>query len=233
MENNFTNITLRYENMDIFYIRASILKALKDNLQYFYGTVLDVGCGSMPYKDIITNKPEVIYYVGLDIETAILYDDKKSADYTWDGIKMPFDDNTFETSFGTEVLEHCPNPEIILKEIYRVLKPGGIFFFTVPFLWPLHEVPNDEYRFTPFSLKRKLVESGFNNILIQPLGGWHASMAQMLGLWICRAPISKNKRNFLSWLLMPLYKYLLKKDIKETEFSESSMITGLYGVAYK
>ena len=97
---------------------------------------------------------------------------------------MPFENNQFDSAFGTEVLEHCPYPKAILKEVNRVLKPGGIFFFTVPFIWPLHEVPHDEFRYTPFSLKRLLEESGFEKIELEATGGWHASLAQMLGLWI-------------------------------------------------
>lgn len=83
---------------------------------------------------------------------------------------MPFNSNSFDCAIGTEVLEHCPNPEIVLKEVFRVLKPGGTFFFTVPFLWPIHEPQHDEYRYTPFAMKRILGLSGFDNILIHSTG---------------------------------------------------------------
>jgi len=80
-----------------------------------------------------------------------------------------------------------------MKEIWRVLKPGGILFFTVPFLWNLHEIPYDEYRYTPFALKRHLTQSGFNEIEIKAMGGWDAALAQMLGLWV-RRRFNKTKK---------------------------------------
>ena len=186
----------------------------------------------MPYKNYILKNSKVDEYVGLDIETALQYDQEIKPDFTWDGITMPFQDATFDCAIGTEVLEHCPEPEVILKEVYRVLKPDGLFFFTVPFLWNLHEVPNDQYRYTPFSLKRHLEKSGFKQIEIKPTGGWHASMAQMLGLWVRRSPLSTSKRHVLSRICLPIIKYLIKKDRPENiMFSEGQMITGLYGIA--
>jgi SAM-dependent methyltransferase len=121
-----------------------------------------------------------------------------------------------------------------LKEVYRVLKKDGIFFFTVPFLWNLHEVPHDEYRYTPFSLQRHLENSGFRDINIKATGGWHASMAQMLGLWVRRSPLHPLKRKWFSILLKPVIKQLILKDSMSTPmFVEGQMITGLYGTAKK
>jgi SAM-dependent methyltransferase len=231
---NFTNIPFTVENLDRYLIRSSIYNAIKFSLPNLKGNLLDIGCGKMPYKNFILENSSVHKYTGLDIENALKYDASVKPDFTWDGIKMPFENEQFETAFGTEVLEHCPRPEIILSEVNRVLKPGGIFFFTVPFLWPLHEVPHDEYRFTPFALKRLLEEAGFLNIDIHSMGGWHASMAQMLGLWVRRAPISAGKRKWLSATLKPVIKYLIKRDqYTNISFDESQMITGLYGIAQK
>ena len=231
----FVNITLSKDNFDRYYVRYSIFSALSEKISTFSGSFLDVGCGKMPYRRYILKNSKIQEYTGLDIETAREYGGVQP-DFTWDGVTMPFEDNAFDTVMATEVLEHCPDPEITLKEIYRVLKPGGVLFFTVPFLWPLHETPCDEYRYTPFSLERHIVNSGFNkeNITIKATGGWHASMAQMLGLWACRAPIPPRKRRWLKWFVMPVYKYLLRKDkLYPVKFKERQMITGLYGVIKK
>lgn len=234
MVDNFTKIEFTVENLDRYFIRTSIFNAIKLVLPRFNGKLLDIGCGKMPYKNYILQNSTVYEYVGLDIENALEYDQSIKPDFLWDGKIMPFQSNSFESAFGTEVLEHCPDPEIILKEVYRVLKPDGVFFFTVPFLWNLHEVPNDEYRYTPFSLQRHLQNSGFKDVAIKATGGWHASMAQMLGLWVRRSPLSNKKRKYLSIVIKPIIKYLIKLDNNSTiQFGEGQMITGLYGTAKK
>lgn len=235
MENKqFIDIQLAKENLDIYYIRTSIFEALKKSLNLFSDNLLDIGCGKMPYKNHILKNSKVSNYIGLDIENALEYDAAIKPDFTWDGKTMPFESNSFECAFGTEVLEHCPEPEMVLKEVFRVLKPEGIFFFTVPFLWNLHEVPHDEYRYTPFSLERHLKNAGFKAIEIKATGGWHASMAQMLGLWVRRSPMPNTKRNFLSIILKPVIQFLIKMDKPaQVTFKEGQMITGLYGTAKK
>ena len=234
MIDNFTNIPFTKENLDRYYIRTAIFDALKIALKEFKGNLLDIGCGKMPYKNYILENSTVENYVGLDLDNALEYDKNIKPDYTWNGKVMPFEDNSFGCALGTEVLEHCPEPEVVLKEVHRVLKPEGIFFFTVPFLWNLHEVPHDAYRYTPFSLERHLKNSGFKNIEIKATGGWHAAMAQMLGLWVRRAPMSEKKRNYLAITLKPIIGYLIKKDKNSPiNFVEGQMIPGLYGIAKK
>lgn len=48
-----------------------------------------------------------------------------------DARQMPFSDNTFGSIFSISTFEHIPHPEKVLKESYRVLKPGGILFLTL------------------------------------------------------------------------------------------------------
>lgn len=231
---NFTKIHFTTNTLDNYHVRTSIFNALKEHLGYFKSTFLDVGCGKMPYKEYILANSNITKYVGLDIEQANIYDVRIKPDFTWDGVKMPFDDFSFSSVIATEVLEHCPSPKIILDEVYRVLEKGGCFFFTVPFLWNLHEVPHDEYRYTPFSLERHLKASGFLNVKISAMGGWHSSMAQMLGLWVCRSNMGKKKRKVLKLFLKPIIRKLLRLDQGvDVKFREGQMITGLYGIAFK
>lgn len=234
MDSKFFPANLNYTNIDVYIVRKSIVKALDLSMPQLKGKLLDIGCGKMPYKEYLLSHSKVETYTALDIETARVYDSNIQPDFTWDGIKMPFESQKFDCAFGTEVLEHCPEPEIVLKEIYRVLKPGGVFFFTVPFLWNLHETPHDEYRYTPFALERHLKNAGFKDIKLKATGGWHASMAQMLGLWVRRSPMSAYKRKFLSVLLKPVISYLIKLDKpKRVQFKEGQMITGIYGIVKK
>lgn len=231
---NFIDIPFSSENLDRYLIRSRLLEEIKMALPFFSGDLIDIGCGKMPYREYLLNNSSILTYTGLDITSAIVYDENVKADFYWDGTTMPFDDGTFDTAIATEVLEHCPKPETTLAETNRVLKPGGAFFFTVPFLWPLHEVPHDEYRYTPWSLERHLTDAGFAEIEIKSLGGWHASMAQMLGLWVRRAPMSERKRKLYSWMLMPIIKKLIKIDkYNAVTFTESQMVTGFSGIAYK
>jgi SAM-dependent methyltransferase len=168
-------------------------------------------------------------YLALDIPGCMY----SSPSLHWDGLTMPLATDSVDCAIATEVLEHCPTPLSVLDEVHRVLRPGGVFFFTVPFLWPLHDVPNDEFRFTPFALRRLLGKAGFSEIELGALGGWDASLAQMVGLWVRRSPMSSRKRAILSMIALPIVRCLLRRDRPPAQFEESSMITGLWGAATK
>jgi SAM-dependent methyltransferase len=163
-----------------------------------------------------------------------VYDDTVKPDYTWDGLNMPFGDNSFNTLMATEVLEHCPDPMQVINEMKRVLKPGGLLFFTVPFLWNLHEVPHDEYRYTPFSLQRIFKECGMEEIELFAHGGWNMSMAQMIGMWVTATKRGARRRRWAK-LLNPVIKRLMKKDMQQqpVSFEDGMMINGMYGMVRK
>ncbi len=233
MADDFINIKLNTQSVDRYFVRTSIFKALQQSLPHFSGKLLDTGCGKMPYRDYILENSEVTSYTGLDIENALMYDEDIKPDVTWDGSKMPFDDNAYDSAMATEVLEHVPEPARFMKEVHRVLKPGGTFFFTVPFLWPLHEVPHDEYRYTPFALQRIFKEAGFEEIEIKALGGYSGSMAVMTGLWLKRHMKDSWKNRWFQKAMIPVIKWLIKRDRPPKHFDKETMITGLYGVLKK
>lgn len=53
----------------------------------------------------------------------------------YDGRRLPFEDNSFDIVTSIEVTEHVANPELMLKEIRRVLKPDGILHITTANKW--------------------------------------------------------------------------------------------------
>ncbi|WP_426092174.1 class I SAM-dependent methyltransferase [Flavobacterium sp. DSR3-2] len=231
IQNQFTNLSLSIHNLESFIIRNEILKAISIVIPSFRGKVLDSGCGVMPYKKIILENKEITSYVGLDIETALSYDNIQP-DFYWDGITMPFESDTFDVVLSTEVLEHVLNPDVYLLEVKRVLKPGGIFFFTVPFLMSLHEVPFDYYRYTPYALEEIFKKVGFTDVKIKPMGGYNASMAQMMGLWVNKY-LWGNKKKIMRVIVKPIIKYLYLKDKAPLNFDKSTMIVGLSGIITK
>jgi SAM-dependent methyltransferase len=195
------------------------------------GVLLDVGCGWSPYRSVVTGPGSpVASYLGLDLEGGTY---ASEPELKWDGTRIPLGPASVESAMATEVLEHCPDPDIVLSEIWRVLKPNGILFITVPFLWPLHDVPYDEYRYTPFSLSRHLRRAGFESIEITALGGWSAALATMIGLWVQRSPMAVMRRRILQVLLFPLYRRLIRWDVAPVNFEKPCMITGLTAIAIK
>jgi len=213
--------------------RGNLKGAVLSSMNLFGERLLDIGCGKMPYRDAICANSQVKQYVGLDLESAKYLKGEERPDQVWDGKRIPFDNGSFDSVMCTEVLEHCLHPEEILTEAHRVLKPGGLIFFTVPFLWPLHETPNDYFRYTPFALAALLEETGYESIEIRALGGWHCSLAQMLGLWINRSALGKWKRRFIGVFTLPVISLLLKMDSPPQNFSERTMVSGLYGTAIR
>lgn len=239
MHDPYLNPKFSATTLDSFANRRLILKCVKDVLPRLSGTLLDVGCGHKPYRSLIEQPPsQVNRYIGLDLEEDNLYQtDDCAPELTWDGKQIPLEADSVDCAIATEVLEHCPNPDQVLSEISRVLRPSGLFFMTAPFLWPLHTVPNDEYRYTPFSLKRHLANAGFKHVKISATGGWDASMAIMLGLWVRRRPptlrVHLVLRKVLSTTMMPVIGWLLRRDQVPVEFHESTMVTGLAAIGIK
>lgn len=62
-------------------------------------------------------------------------------------------DASVDVVLCTEVLEHVPDPQRAIDEMYRVLVPGGQLLLTTRFLFPIHDAPHDYFRFTKYGLR--------------------------------------------------------------------------------
>ncbi|QFY90677.1 class I SAM-dependent methyltransferase [Magnetovirga frankeli] len=140
-----------------FLPRRALWRAMAEAAPQVHGRLLDVGCGSQPYRVLFSGVSE---YIGLELDNP---DNRatKQADLYYDGCTFPVTDETVDTVLCNQVLEHVFNPEQFLSEIHRVLSPSGTLLLTVPFLWPEHEQPYDCLRYTSFGLKSRLEQAGF------------------------------------------------------------------------
>jgi predicted SAM-dependent methyltransferase len=70
----------------------------------------------------------------------------------------------YRTVVCAEVLEHVKYPDAALLFCFDVLRPGGKLIITVPFAFPIHNFPDDYWRYTPSGLRLLLTEAGFVDI---------------------------------------------------------------------
>lgn len=152
-----------------------LMKDIKEALDNFAkGSLLDLGCGNKPYKEWY--EPLTTESTGCDA----IQSDEHVVDTVCLATALPYEGNKFDTIFSTQVLEHVYDHHSMIKESFRVLKPGGSMILTVPFTWELHEEPYDFFRITKHGLKELFEEAGFEITYIKPNGGKWAAMFQMM-----------------------------------------------------
>ncbi len=110
--------------------------ALIINTPFPEGRGLDLGCGDGTILQRILDHVGPRDVVGIDLDPreteAARATGLYSALHTGPGSEIPEPDNEFDFVFSNSVLEHIPELPPVFAEVARILKPGGIFYFTVP-----------------------------------------------------------------------------------------------------
>ena len=105
-----------------------------------------------------------------------------NVDVVCDIADLPFLDNSIDVVFNSAVLEHVPNPQKVVDEIYRVLKPGGVIYTAFPFMQGFHASPYDYSRVTEEGIKA--LHKDFEVIDVKPFGGPTSGMLWVLQEWV-------------------------------------------------
>ncbi len=138
-----------------------------------HGRVLDVGCGEMPLRSLFERDGVRIF--GLDHPRSLHLN--KRIEVFGSALVLPIRSESIDTVLSLQVLEHVPEPLDMLKEIRRVLRPGGYLILTAPHIWNVHEQPHDYYRYTQYGLEHLLGKAGFEIVEVRPMAGYFVTAA--------------------------------------------------------
>jgi ubiquinone/menaquinone biosynthesis C-methylase UbiE len=131
--------------------------------------VMDLGCGTANSINYFKMKNPNIKWVGVDIQSSPEVNLRNRIDgefVTFDGINLPFGNDSFDMIFSNQVFEHVRNPKELLKEVRRVLKQKGYFTGSVSHLEPYHS--HSLWNYTPYGFKVLIEESRLELKEIRP-----------------------------------------------------------------
>ncbi len=110
-----------------------IIQEIEKEFGTFSRSVLDIGCGGGFLSNALAEKGHTVTGIDLSQESldiAKQYDATNTASYLQADAKMlPFEENSFDIATAMDFLEHIEDPKLVIAEVSRVLKPGGLFFF--------------------------------------------------------------------------------------------------------
>lgn len=143
-------------------------RSLLKHAALYKGTLYDLGAGEAPYKEFFLQYAS--RYVAVDWASS-LHDIE--ADVVADlNEPLPIDSEVADTVLSLSVLEHLREPQTMLNETFRILKPRGAIVLQVPWQWWIHEIPYDYFRYTPYGLHYLLEKAGFIDVQVEPQAGF-------------------------------------------------------------
>lgn len=131
--------------------------------------VLDAGAGDAPYRHLFDH----VKYETADSGATITAD----RDYDCDLAALPMDDDTYDQVLCTQVLEHVADPQAVLNELARVVRPGGAVWASAPLFYEEHGGPHDYRRFTQYGWRQMAEQAGLEVREIGWLEGYDDTLA--------------------------------------------------------
>jgi|SRR5215211_126605 len=121
--------------------------------------VVDLGCGRGDSVDLFRAADPDVRWVGADLPEAIAGIQRDDAPFaSFDGVHLPFEDDSVDVVFCKQVLEHVEHPPELIADVARVLRPDGVLAGSTSNLEPYHD--HSVANFTPYGLKLLLERAG-------------------------------------------------------------------------
>ena len=172
--------------------------------------VYDVGCGSKPFSSFLSGKVKA--HVGVDLSDGFY--DQGYVDKIGSAYDVPAEDGEADAVISSQVLEHLSDPHKALQETARILKPGGIFCLSFPFLYQMHALPRDYNRYSEYMMSEMFEKHGFELLEQKRLGGFWYMQAIFITRYLVlfdrgllkKLRIIKALSWFFSWIFTLMHK---------------------------
>ena len=136
----------------------------------------------------------------------------KQPDVQADATCLPFHDGYFDAVVCSELLEHVPNPSVVLSEAHRVLRDGGTLLICVPFLHRIHGDPYDFGRYTDHYWLCVLQEIGFHDVVIEQQGLFFSVLADFFKQYLSEVGFRRPFGRVARWLMFRFQRWSLKRE---------------------
>jgi SAM-dependent methyltransferase len=162
--------------------------------------VLEIGCGGGQCRPWFRSLGHE--YVGTDVSKTRVHawlQEFGGPDLLCDVHFLPFQDRSFDAVYCAAVFEHLACPPLAMREILRVLRPGGLFCGNASFLEPWHD--DSFFHLSPLGAAQLLLQSGFEPLHIWPGRRWSGFKA-MAAMAFSRPlqPIARVPAALTQWL---------------------------------
>jgi SAM-dependent methyltransferase len=138
--------------------------------------VLDVGCGVKPYFPFF--EPYASEYVGVDVV------ENPAADLQGAAEGLPVADASFDLVLCIQVLEHADDPVRAVRELRRVVAPGGAVLASTHGVQVYHPAPVDLWRWTHAGLDRLFRENAdWSSLSVRPSSGTTACLGMLVAIY--------------------------------------------------
>lgn len=177
MEEENYDVIFAFEKTNWWYrAKRDLIYTILKKQNRLFNRTLDLGCGVGSNFSVLKKFSKNV--IGIDnSEKAINYAKSKGYDHLHigDATKTGFPANTFDMIVCSDVLEHIPDKKAI-AEIYRILKPNGVFILTVPahrYLWgPTDIISKHRTRYE----KKEIISLMKGKFTIMKLSYWNLTM---------------------------------------------------------
>ena len=226
---NLENVLIKENDIKIKKKNVHINKLKIEILNFFYGVSKVTETNVVNFLNKLTNRDSkkvlVIGGATRGSGTDGLWDNNQleitsldlvgteNVDYIADAHYLPFKNETFDGVWIQAVLEHVVSPEMVVKEIFRVLKKNGYVYSEIPFMQQIHMGKNDFTRYTASG--HRFLFKNFEKINVGTNGGPGTSLSWSLKYFIWSFTNEKiaNILTIIPFFILRLFDKLLSERV--------------------